>query len=574
MTKRVRNARRQRDSLSEFERLETRWALAASLSLNGPQGVIYEGERAEFTLTLSEPLRTAETVFVSTAPGTATYGVDYFAPPSTQLSFSPGQTRKTFSIATLRENRNPVEGVETFQVIVTPANRALGVRNATVRIDDFFTEPSVSISDAAAVEGNSGTTAVAFSVTLSAPSRRQVTVNYATRDGSATVADRDYAAANGTLTFAPGETTKTITVGVIGDTKFESRESYSVSLSAPTNAWLLKQNGYGYIDNDDATADLPGFQITVNPMGNLDPRVRTAVGQAVAKWQQVITGDVPSYVNPFNGQLVDDIVLDVRMGLLLTPGGTDGAGGTIANASPRYGITSDDIGSESIRPSPRLPYWGTIGFDPANVATASADELYYYSLHEIGHALGFGNPLFREKGLVVDQGTVPVYRGTNAVAAYNEIFQRNATTIPMDSSGVPGTGGVHWDGNAMRGELMVGSPELGGPTLSRITVGAMQDLGYQVRLAAADNYTPQPTNLVAAVAASSTTSTKPSTQAINSTLPRPVTTQPIVVTPVRPVTTTTTPRTPVKTTTPPRAPTQFAVSPISKATAFVRIVQR
>ncbi len=78
-------------------------------------------------------------------------------------------------------------------------------------------EPLVSIAGATVVEGNTGTKSLTFTVTLSAASDAPVTVTYATADGSATIAGGDYQAATGTLTFAPGQTSKTITVLVNGD---------------------------------------------------------------------------------------------------------------------------------------------------------------------------------------------------------------------------------------------------------------------------------------------------------------------------------------------------------------------
>jgi hypothetical protein len=422
--------------------------------------------------------------------------------------FAPGQTQRTFTISTLREAVNQVEGIETFQVIATPANRSLGARTATVRIDDSLPPPLIRVNDVSVVEGNSGTTPATFQVTLSAPNNRPISVDYATRAGSATVTDNDYTPATGTLTFAPGEVTKSITVSVIGDQKAERDETFALVLSPPVYGTIQRGAGTATIRNDET--DPLGFQITVNYIDNTPSAVRNAVSQAVTKWQQVIAEDLPSFVNPFNGQRVDDIVLDVRMGLLLVPGGTDGATGSnmIANASPSYGMTSDAPGSVAIRPGPRLPYWGTIGFDPANVAQDSAESLYTTALHEIAHALGLVSQLLFEprtgypSGLVVPlDGNLanPVYIGAGAVQAYNQIFQRNAANIAMESEGGAGTALVHWDDIAVPGELMNGFLTIGAP-LSRITVGAMQDLGYQVNPAAADTYRPTAASTAVAVA--------------------------------------------------------------------------
>ena len=79
-----------------------------------------------------------------------------------------------------------------------------------------------------------------------------VTVHYATADGSARVGDHDYQARSGTLTFAPGETTKTITIIVHGDSKSESDEWFSVNLSAvSSNSLISNPTGIGWILNDD-----------------------------------------------------------------------------------------------------------------------------------------------------------------------------------------------------------------------------------------------------------------------------------------------------------------------------------
>ena len=78
-----------------------------------------------------------------------------------------------------------------------------------------------------------------------------MTVDYAVNDGSATTADNDYTDTSGTLTFAPGETSKTITVDVTGYIPVESDETFTVDLSNPTNATILDSQGTGTILNDD-----------------------------------------------------------------------------------------------------------------------------------------------------------------------------------------------------------------------------------------------------------------------------------------------------------------------------------
>ena len=123
--------------------------------------------------------------------------------------------------------------------------------------------PTLSINDVTMSEGNTGTnppTNFTFNVTLtlSGTSTDPVTVQYAVVDGTATLADYDYLPlASGTLTFDPRNPltlTQPITVQVVGDTKIEPNEMFSVVLSNPTNALLSKAIGTGTILNDDAVA--------------------------------------------------------------------------------------------------------------------------------------------------------------------------------------------------------------------------------------------------------------------------------------------------------------------------------
>jgi hypothetical protein len=99
-------------------------------------------------------------------------------------------------------------------------------------------------------EGLFGTREFAFAVTLSAASSATVTVNYDTANGTA-AAGSDYYAQSGILTFAPGQTTKSIGVAVKGDWKRESDETFFVNLSNAVGAQLQDNQGVGTILNDD-----------------------------------------------------------------------------------------------------------------------------------------------------------------------------------------------------------------------------------------------------------------------------------------------------------------------------------
>src|SRR5262245_9782535 len=82
--------------------------------------------------------------------------------------------------------------------------------------------PAITLGDVSLAEGNSGQTAFVFTVSLSEASSREVSVKYGTTNGSAKTGNGDYVGKSGTLTFRPGETTKTVTVLVTGDTRAEA----------------------------------------------------------------------------------------------------------------------------------------------------------------------------------------------------------------------------------------------------------------------------------------------------------------------------------------------------------------
>lgn len=109
----------------------------------------------------------------------------------------------------------------------------------------------VAIVDAQIVEGDNGYHNLSFTVTLSQPSDKAVTVDYATADGVARVANRDYVAKSGTLTFAPGTTEQTIQILVRGDERPETTEDFLVNLTNAVHATLLDSQATGLILNDE-----------------------------------------------------------------------------------------------------------------------------------------------------------------------------------------------------------------------------------------------------------------------------------------------------------------------------------
>ncbi len=110
--------------------------------------------------------------------------------------------------------------------------------------------PTISIANISQAEGKSNTTNYDFDITLNKPSTETVTVKYATADGTATTVS-DYTAATGTVTFNPGETSKTVNISVKGDTTLELDETFTVNLTDAVGGTISKAIGTGTIIDDD-----------------------------------------------------------------------------------------------------------------------------------------------------------------------------------------------------------------------------------------------------------------------------------------------------------------------------------
>jgi Calx-beta domain len=213
--------------------------------VEGNTGII----AAQFSVIMSAASTQPVTVAYSTADGTATAGSDYQAASGT-LTIPAGQTTGTITVL-VKGDRLP-EPNETFFVnLATSTNATIsdGQGISTI-VDD---EPRISISDVSKKEGKKGqTTSFTFTVTLSAAYDQAVKVSYHTVDGIATTGDNDYVAKSGTLTFAPGQTTKTITINVKGDSRKEATEYFYLDLFGnSSNSLFTKSRGTGTILNDD-----------------------------------------------------------------------------------------------------------------------------------------------------------------------------------------------------------------------------------------------------------------------------------------------------------------------------------
>jgi Ca2+-binding RTX toxin-like protein len=209
-----------------------------------------------FTLTRTESNVNSLTVNY-TITGTATNGTDYLQLTGT-ATFAAGSSTTTITVTPTDDLI--FEGNETVTLtLATGTGYTLGTaQTATVTIADNDAIPQVSINDVTITEGNSGTRNANFIVSLSNPSSQTISVNYQTVDDDATTANNDYVATTGTITFTPGQTTKTLPITINGDTVGEINEAFTVLLTNAVNATLLKNEGIGIIRNDD----LPGVTVT------------------------------------------------------------------------------------------------------------------------------------------------------------------------------------------------------------------------------------------------------------------------------------------------------------------------
>jgi Calx-beta domain-containing protein len=235
---------------------------------DGPPSIVVtdvSGLEASGSLTFDVLLTSATvgtvTVDYTTSDGAALAGSDYTATSGT-LTFTPGQTSKPIPVTIV--NDALAEDDETFTLNLSNATGGIAIADpqgvGTIVNDDL--DPTVSVGNASVVEGDIGTTTLSLPVTLSGPSGREVDVDYATSDGTAT-AGSDYTATSGTLVFAAGDTSKQIAVTVNGDLLVEGNETFTVTLSAPFNADLGTTVATGTITNDDANPKLVVGDATV-----------------------------------------------------------------------------------------------------------------------------------------------------------------------------------------------------------------------------------------------------------------------------------------------------------------------
>eukprot|EP00611_Tribonema_gayanum_P010477 TRINITY_DN20510_c0_g1_i1.p1 TRINITY_DN20510_c0_g1~~TRINITY_DN20510_c0_g1_i1.p1 ORF type:complete len:254 (-),score=58.13 TRINITY_DN20510_c0_g1_i1:428-1129(-) len=182
------------------------------------------------------------------------------------------------------------------------------------------------------------------------------------------------------------------------------------------------------------------------------------------------------------GGAVDDIVIGAQVTAI------DGVNGILGSAGALYYNTATN-----------LPISGTMQFDIADVAGLIANGSFkYVVLHEMGHVLGFSSGFWPSAiggcGGVCTPDAVSATHTAGATGICNAAMKAAelglVAALQLETNGGGGTACSHWDEVQLCNEIMTGYLSAGTNYLSKITLGAMQDLGYQVDYTKADSFNP------------------------------------------------------------------------------------
>jgi Domain of unknown function (DUF4347)/Calx-beta domain/FG-GAP-like repeat/WD40-like Beta Propeller Repeat len=352
------------------------------LALAGTPPSLNEGNSGNtpvnFTVSLSQASTERITVQYRTVDGTATTADGDYSSATGTLTFEPGQTSQVVTVNALGDTR--VESNENFTLELfnaTGGNVQLGTATqaATIVNDDVVIPNLVVETPTAVQEGNTGTTAVTFTVRLSQATTVPVSVNYQTANGTATIADGDYSAVNGTLNFAAGQTIQTVTVNINGDTKFEPNETFALELSNPNGATIATGTANATISNDDRQ---------IIPVISIDPintaRAEGAEGAITPLTFTIGLSEATTEVVSVNYSILDGTATradnDYNLPIGITPTGTV----TFNPGETSKTITINAVGDNRIEPDEALsirlssPNNGTLATNPIATVTLIDDD--------------------------------------------------------------------------------------------------------------------------------------------------------------------------------------------------------
>jgi hypothetical protein len=417
-------------------------------------------------------------------------------------------------------------GPETVRLLAIGATQQL---TATVRDEEgdiIEDEPvTFSSSDEAVVTvdanglvtavGAGGATVTATSGSLSADVAATVAIPVAMEIGGGNLQEAPPGTAVGVPPFVrvvdaadspvAGVTVQfTVTEGggtVVGATKTTGANG----LAAP-DGWSLGPAGVNLLSATATNASIadspvsvvaittsPDYNIVMRATGDVPDQAAIALARAQVRWESVITGDLPDQLVtlpesacgvtgfPALDETVDDMLILFRFIPI--------EGDVVARAGWCVGRGGG------------LPAFGLMEADPTKIADPA---LVAHYTHQLGHALGFGSPLWTAQGLLADpactQGTTvtcepghdPHFVGAQALAAFAAIpGSGNVTTqpVPVEDLFGPAIADNHWRELVFGAELMTSLTGAGSNPLSALTIAAFADMGYTVNLEAADPFT-------------------------------------------------------------------------------------
>jgi hypothetical protein len=201
-----------------------------------------------FTISLSTASGQEVDVDYTITDGTALAGSDYTATSGTAV-IPAGQTSVQVNVPVTNDATHESDEGLTLD-LSSPYNASILDAQAAGTITNDDAIPAASIADTSVTEGNLGLTPATFDITLAGASDSNVTVDWATADGTANVLT-DYVLAGGTATFAPGVTSQQVAVDVVGDVLKEGDETFTVVLSNPNGATIDTGTATATITNDD-----------------------------------------------------------------------------------------------------------------------------------------------------------------------------------------------------------------------------------------------------------------------------------------------------------------------------------
>lgn len=365
-----------------------------------------------------------------------------------------------------------------------------------------------TLNGTVSVESNGGDAEIDVVVDCTAPTAQLDNLS----DTSLSLTDQVGSSATDSVTFEnTGQANLTYTTSVSG-AFLEVTQGASGTVTPGATATVVLEatcttqgtfNGNVSIDSNggDATvavtltctpAPVSGYDIDLRFIGgSTSPAQQASFEQAALRWEAVITGDLQDIsgsalpAGPYcdideediSSETIDDVIIFAKVGFI------DGPGTILAQAGPVLVRTSDD-----------LTIVGCMLFDEDDIDDLTAGGSFTDVVtHEMGHVLGIGTFWDSFFDTTCPNSGVVGFTGVNAIREFNTLIDNPGGSDKPRVESNTGQGGTdcgHWDEGVFGNELMTGFAEAPGVTmpLARLTIGSLEDLGYQVDYSLADSY--------------------------------------------------------------------------------------